>query len=111
MSRGVDFKGVNLVINYDLPPTTISYIHRVGRTGRAGRQGQAITFWTMEDRPKLRRYPAFFLLFICLFLLVCLYYTKLFYHRLKHEGVHRICTSLHMPCLSCIYPKMCFHNL
>ncbi|XP_045104648.1 probable ATP-dependent RNA helicase DDX52 [Portunus trituberculatus] len=54
MSRGVDFKGVNLVINYDLPPTTISYIHRVGRTGRAGRQGQAITFWTMEDRPKLR---------------------------------------------------------
>lgn len=54
MSRGVDFKGVNLVINYDLPPTTISYIHRVGRTGRAGRRGQAVTFWTMEDRPKLR---------------------------------------------------------
>ncbi|KAG0710693.1 putative ATP-dependent RNA helicase DDX52 [Chionoecetes opilio] len=55
MSRGVDFKGVNLVINYDFPPSAVSYIHRVGRTGRAGRRGQAVTFWTMEDRPRLRR--------------------------------------------------------
>lgn len=55
MSRGVDFKGVNLVINYDFPPSAISYIHRVGRTGRAGRQGKSVTFWTMEDRPRLRR--------------------------------------------------------
>lgn len=54
MSRGVDFKGVNLVINYDFPPSAVSYIHRVGRTGRAGRQGQSVTFWTMEDRPRLR---------------------------------------------------------
>lgn len=54
MSRGVDFKGVNLVINYDFPPSAISYIHRVGRTGRAGRQGKSVTFWTMEDRPRLR---------------------------------------------------------
>lgn len=56
MSRGVDFKGVNLVINYDFPPSSVSYIHRVGRTGRAGRQGQSVTFWTMEDRPRLRRW-------------------------------------------------------
>lgn len=55
MSRGIDFKGVNLVINYDFPPTTVSYIHRVGRTGRAGRAGRAITFWTMNDKPYLRR--------------------------------------------------------
>ncbi|KAK3866697.1 hypothetical protein Pcinc_027786 [Petrolisthes cinctipes] len=54
MSRGIDFKGVNLVINYDFPPSTVSYIHRVGRTGRAGRQGRAITFWTMLDKPYLR---------------------------------------------------------
>lgn len=49
MSRGIDFKGVNLVLNWDLPQTTISYIHRVGRAGRAGRRGKAITFYTQED--------------------------------------------------------------
>ena len=31
MGRGMDFKGVNMVINYDFPPTAISYIHRIGR--------------------------------------------------------------------------------
>ncbi|XP_076033703.1 DExD-box helicase 52 isoform X2 [Oratosquilla oratoria] len=55
MARGIDFKGVNLVINYDFPPSTISYIHRVGRTGRAQHKGRALTFWTMEDKPYLRR--------------------------------------------------------
>ena len=30
MGRGMDFKGVNMVINYDFPPTAISYIHRIG---------------------------------------------------------------------------------
>nr|XP_036671794.1 probable ATP-dependent RNA helicase DDX52 [Drosophila suzukii] len=54
MGRGIDFKGVNLVINYDFPPTTISYIHRIGRTGRAGRPGRAITFFTQEDTANLR---------------------------------------------------------
>ena len=34
MARGIDFKGVNLVINYDFPNDMITYIHRVGRTGR-----------------------------------------------------------------------------
>lgn len=33
MARGVDFKGVNMVINYDLPQSAVSYIHRIGRTG------------------------------------------------------------------------------
>lgn len=31
MGRGIDFKGVNLVVNYDFPPSAISYIHRIGR--------------------------------------------------------------------------------
>lgn len=30
MARGIDFKGVNLVVNYDFPPSAISYIHRIG---------------------------------------------------------------------------------
>merc|ERR1712083_1102998 len=45
LGRGMDFKGVNLVINYDFPPSAVSYIHRIGRTGRAGRSGKAITFF------------------------------------------------------------------
>ncbi|RVD86652.1 uncharacterized protein DFL_004916 [Arthrobotrys flagrans] len=50
LSRGVDFRGVNLVINYDIPTSVASYIHRVGRTGRAGREGgMAITYYTEED--------------------------------------------------------------
>lgn len=31
MGRGIDFKGVNLVVNYDFPPSAISYIHRIGK--------------------------------------------------------------------------------
>ncbi|CAM9201317.1 unnamed protein product [Chrysoparadoxa australica] len=54
MSRGIDFLGVNMVINYDLPQSAISYIHRIGRTGRAGRRGTAITMFTEEDMSKLR---------------------------------------------------------
>ncbi|XP_072397068.1 probable ATP-dependent RNA helicase DDX52 [Diabrotica undecimpunctata] len=54
MARGVDFKGVNLVINYDFPPSAISYVHRIGRAGRAGRRGKAITFFTVEDTVNLR---------------------------------------------------------
>ncbi|KAJ2719871.1 RNA-dependent ATPase rok1 [Coemansia sp. Benny D115] len=54
MARGIDFKGVNLVINYDFPQTTQSYIHRIGRTGRAGRSGKAITYFTKADAPYLK---------------------------------------------------------
>ncbi|XP_063920785.1 probable ATP-dependent RNA helicase DDX52 [Zophobas morio] len=54
MARGIDFKGINLVINYDFPPSAISYVHRVGRAGRAGRKGKAITFFTIEDTNNLR---------------------------------------------------------
>ena len=54
LGRGIDFKGVNLVVNYDFPPSTISYIHRIGRTGRAGRSGSAVTFFTDADKTLLR---------------------------------------------------------
>ncbi|CAB3227340.1 unnamed protein product [Arctia plantaginis] len=54
MGRGIDFRGVNLVINYDFPPSAIAYIHRVGRAGRAGQKGRAITFFTEDDVVNLR---------------------------------------------------------
>lgn len=49
MARGMDFRNVSLVINYDLPTSLISYVHKVGRVGRAGRTGKAITFYTKDD--------------------------------------------------------------
>ncbi|XP_034174993.1 DExD-box helicase 52 [Osmia lignaria lignaria] len=58
MARGIDFKGVNLVINYDFPPSVISYVHRIGRTGRAGHRGKAITFFTKQDTTNLRSIAA-----------------------------------------------------
>lgn len=54
MARGVDFKNVELVINYDFPQSATSYIHRIGRTGRARREGRAITFYSMDDLPQMR---------------------------------------------------------
>ncbi|XP_034745309.1 probable ATP-dependent RNA helicase DDX52 [Etheostoma cragini] len=54
LARGIDFKGVNLVLNYDFPTSSVEYIHRIGRTGRAGHQGKAITFFTENDKPLLR---------------------------------------------------------
>merc|ERR1712070_338790 len=54
MARGIDFKGVETVINYDFPQSASTYIHRIGRTGRAGREGKAITFYTIQDFDALR---------------------------------------------------------
>lgn len=54
LARGIDFKGVEVVLNYDFPQSRESYIHRIGRTGRAGRQGKAITFFTQDDATYLR---------------------------------------------------------
>ncbi|KAH7582099.1 DEAD/DEAH box helicase [Nakaseomyces glabratus] len=49
LARGIDFKGVNLVINYDVPTTAQAYVHRIGRTGRGGRSGKAVTLYTKLD--------------------------------------------------------------
>ncbi|KAF6155955.1 hypothetical protein GIB67_039286 [Kingdonia uniflora] len=54
IARGMDFKGVNCVINYDFPESASAYIHRIGRCGRAGRTGEAITFFTEQDTQFLR---------------------------------------------------------
>lgn len=47
--RGLDVKGVMLVINYDMSNDIEKYTHRIGRTGRAGKTGTAITLLTMDD--------------------------------------------------------------
>jgi ATP-dependent RNA helicase DDX52/ROK1 len=52
LARGVDFAGVNGVVNYDVPGSAAAYVHRAGRTGRAGREGGvAVTFYTKDDIP------------------------------------------------------------
>lgn len=54
MARGIDFKGVETVINFDFPQSASTYIHRIGRTGRAGRSGKAFTMFTIDDFEALR---------------------------------------------------------
>jgi ATP-dependent RNA helicase DeaD len=49
-ARGLDISTVTLVVNYDVPTSPDTYVHRIGRTGRVGRSGRAITF--VENRQK-----------------------------------------------------------
>lgn len=57
LARGVDFAGVNGVVNYDVPTSAASYVHRAGRTGRAGREGGvAVTLYTKDDMPYIKTF-------------------------------------------------------
>ena len=47
--RGIDIERVNIVINYDMPDCSDTYLHRVGRAGRFGTKGLAITFVASEE--------------------------------------------------------------
>lgn len=53
-SRGIDVKGIELVLNYDLPENPEDYVHRIGRTGRAGMKGKAISFVLPDQGSKIR---------------------------------------------------------
>jgi ATP-dependent RNA helicase RhlE len=53
-ARGIDVKGIELVINYDLPDASEDYVHRIGRTGRAGQEGKAISFATPDQMQDVR---------------------------------------------------------
>jgi ATP-dependent RNA helicase DeaD len=57
-ARGLDVKHVSHVINFDVPQSGDSYIHRIGRTGRAGREGVAITFAEPREHRQLRQIEA-----------------------------------------------------
>jgi len=48
--RGLDINDIALVINYSFPLTIEDYVHRIGRTGRGGKSGEAITFFTKNDK-------------------------------------------------------------
>ena len=47
-ARGLDIADLPVVVNYDLPRSSVDYIHRIGRTGRAGASGLAVSFVTPE---------------------------------------------------------------
>lgn len=51
--RGIDIEKVNVVINYDMPQDSDSYLHRVGRAGRFGTKGLAITFTSSDEDKKV----------------------------------------------------------
>lgn len=53
VTRGIDVPEVNVVINYDFPGTSETYLHRIGRGGRFGHKSIAISFVTKADEEKL----------------------------------------------------------
>ena len=53
-SRGIDINDLNLVINFDLPEKSETYVHRIGRTARAGKNGKAITLCSSTELSYLR---------------------------------------------------------
>ncbi|PSR10028.1 MAG: ATP-dependent RNA helicase [Bacteroidetes bacterium] len=55
LSRGIDIKGIDVVINFDVPPDPEDYVHRIGRTARADASGVALTFISKGDRGKFSR--------------------------------------------------------
>jgi len=54
-ARGIDVKGIALVINYDLPSEPDSYVHRIGRTARAGAEGRAFSLCDEKSQGMLRQ--------------------------------------------------------
>lgn len=55
IARGIDIHQVNLVINFDIPNSVHTYLHRIGRSGRWGRKGTAINFVSERDIENMRR--------------------------------------------------------
>ncbi|NUM25241.1 MAG: DEAD/DEAH box helicase [Candidatus Buchananbacteria bacterium] len=54
-ARGIDVKGIELVLNFDLPENAEDYVHRIGRTGRAGSTGQAISFVSPTEMREVQK--------------------------------------------------------
>eukprot|EP00917_Polyrhabdina_sp_WS-2016_P002691 GHVP01005796.1.p1 GENE.GHVP01005796.1~~GHVP01005796.1.p1 ORF type:complete len:390 (-),score=70.97 GHVP01005796.1:760-1929(-) len=54
LARGIDVHQVSMVVNYDIPSSVDSYLHRIGRSGRFGRKGLAINFVSQEDEQQVK---------------------------------------------------------
>ncbi len=59
-ARGIDVQQVSMVINFDIPRSEHTYLHRIGRSGRWGRKGIAINFQTKYDMQKLKRFEDYY---------------------------------------------------
>jgi len=58
-ARGLDIDDIAYVVNYDVPDSVDTYVHRIGRTGRAGKEGTAISFVTSEEEYVVREIMAY----------------------------------------------------
>ena len=54
-ARGLDVDDIKMVVNFDFPNDTETYIHRIGRTGRAGKKGFAVSFFVAEKNGRMAR--------------------------------------------------------
>jgi superfamily II DNA/RNA helicase len=59
-ARGIDVQQVSMVINFDIPKSEHTYLHRIGRSGRWGRKGIAINFQTKYDVHKLKHFEEYY---------------------------------------------------
>ncbi len=59
-SRGIDIQQVGIVINFDIPRSEHTYLHRIGRSGRWGRKGLAINLQTRYDIKRLKRFEDYY---------------------------------------------------
>ena len=59
-ARGIDVQQVSIVINFDIPKSEHTYLHRIGRSGRWGRKGIAINFTSKHDIQRLKAFEEYY---------------------------------------------------
>lgn len=60
LARGIDVECVGIVINFDLPDSPETYVHRIGRSGRYGKHGIAISFVTDKESQRVKEFVSIF---------------------------------------------------